>query len=182
METQNKIIKDKDFIYIQLNKKITAKVERNFFEENNLGKHRWTLVHLNNSNYYMGYMIQQQGYVYYHKLLFDKELKENQLVLFIKRFNPKTDQYLDLTKSNLYIGEKGDSQKHRTKAKNTSSKYIGVSYVKSLDRWRASFTYKKTRLFQKDFKTEIEAAREYNNISRQYGVLHLNRDDDGNIL
>jgi group I intron endonuclease len=48
------------------------------------------------------------------------------------------------------------------KNKNSSSKYHGVSYDKGSDKWMAYVKYKKESIYIGRFKTEIEAARAYN--------------------
>jgi hypothetical protein len=79
---------------------------------------------------------------------------------------------LNNTRNNLRILTTLENSQNKSKKKNTSSQYIGVSYVKSRKKWLSQLVSKGKPLFFKYFNSELEAAQYRNNF-----ILELNKTD-----
>jgi group I intron endonuclease len=75
---------------------------------------------------------------------------------------------IKMSKAHIGILLKEEHKKNISKAnlggkrKNSSSKYMGVCFIKKINKWRASFYYLKEHFYIGSFNTEIEAALAYN--------------------
>jgi hypothetical protein len=65
-------------------------------------------------------------------------------------------------RSNLRIASSSLNSHNRTKKKNASSKYFGVSFSKKNKIWMSQIIYKGTHYYLGNFKDEIDAAKAYN--------------------
>jgi hypothetical protein len=77
---------------------------------------------------------------------------------------------LDFRKENLIVCSMRERQQMLPKKakKNTSSRYRGVSRIKSSNRWRAGITVKGKSINLGDFDSETKAANAYNEASARY--------------
>lgn len=64
--------------------------------------------------------------------------------------------------SNLRIVSSTDNCHNRTKQKNTSSQYIGVSFRKPQQKWHSNISYNHKRYYLGSFENEVDAAIAYN--------------------
>lgn len=69
--------------------------------------------------------------------------------------------------SNLNIATRLENARNRRSGKNSSSKYVGVSYCKRRKKWRAQLKFKE-QLFCRYFLVEEDAARYRDSLARQY--------------
>jgi hypothetical protein len=81
---------------------------------------------------------------------------------------------------NLRIVPHSVNNHNKTKSKNSSSKYNGVSYCKRDKKWQAQIHYNNKKFYLGDFKKEIDAAKAYNKKAIElYGEFaNLNVFDD----
>lgn len=82
--------------------------------------------------------------------------------------NPSNNQ-----KSNLRILNMKGNNQNRTKSKNKTSKYVGVSYIKNDKKWQSSITLDGITKYLGSFNTEYEAA-----VARNKKTLELNKLDN----
>jgi hypothetical protein len=75
---------------------------------------------------------------------------------------------LNNIKSNLRICSKDDNKIYTTSHKNSSSKYLGVSYDRARNKWNAQLKYNGQRILAKRYNTEAEAAEAYNLIAKKH--------------
>ena len=64
-------------------------------------------------------------------------------------------------KSNLRICTKAQNNRNTSSHKNSTSKYLGVTYDKARSKWNAQLMVNGKRVLTKRFPTEIEAAKAY---------------------
>lgn len=84
-------------------------------------------------------------------------------------YNRRFIDGFDYRKENLVVCSIQERQTMIPKRrKDTSSKYRGVSYLKSVKLWRAGITVKGSSINLGDFKTESAAARVYNLAAKKY--------------
>lgn len=70
----------------------------------------------------------------------------------------KNGDGLDNRRTNLRISTKAQNQMNQRKQKNRSSKYIGVSFDKSRNKWVSYYSINKKRFVIGRFENEIDAA------------------------
>lgn len=75
---------------------------------------------------------------------------------------------LDNQKENLRIVTRAENVRNVSKRKDTTNIYKGVHFNKHRNRWIARLQVGGTRIQRGYFKTEIEAAREYDKIASEY--------------
>ena len=83
---------------------------------------------------------------------------------------------LNNQKNNLRIVTQSQNQMNKISAKNSSSQYKGVCFVKSRNKWLSSICINKRNYNLGNFKNEEDAARAYNEAAQKYfgEYAHLN--------
>jgi hypothetical protein len=74
---------------------------------------------------------------------------------------------LDNTKKNLRPCTHQQSHMNKSSAKNSSSKYLGVSWHKNKDKWQSSIMFNNKQIHIGIFHNEEEAAKAYNNKAKE---------------
>jgi hypothetical protein len=86
--------------------------------------------------------------------------------------NPLNNQ-----KSNLRICTKAENNRNTSSHKDSSSKYLGVTYDKARKKWNAQLMVNGKRVLTKRYTTEIEAAHAYDTAAKlhvgQYANLNF---------
>ena len=67
--------------------------------------------------------------------------------------------------------KKGRLIKIRSKRKNASSKYLGVTFRKDSQKWRARYMKDYKNILIGEFSTELEAAQSYDKVIREYNLI-----------
>ena len=83
--------------------------------------------------------------------------------------NPLNNQ-----KSNLRICTKAENNRNTSSHKNSSSKYLGVTYDKARNKWNAQLMVNGKRVLTKRYITEIEAAKAYDVAAALYVGVYAN--------
>ena len=83
--------------------------------------------------------------------------------------NPLNNQ-----KSNLRICTKAENNRNTSSHKNSSSKYLGVTYDKARKKWNAQLMVNGKRVLTKRYTTEIEAAKAYDAAAKLYVGVYAN--------
>ena len=75
---------------------------------------------------------------------------------------------LDNRRNNLRVCTRAENAMNQKSSKNTSSKYKGVSRIRTSKNWRSQIWVNKTLKYLGSFSSEVEAAKAYNNEARRY--------------
>jgi hypothetical protein len=76
---------------------------------------------------------------------------------------------LDNRRANLRLATRSQNMMNRAKTKSkTSSKYLGVSFDKGCNRWRAAIRVHYKQRHLGSFKNEVDAARVYDSAAKKY--------------
>lgn len=75
---------------------------------------------------------------------------------------------LDNRRANLRLATHRQNSCNRPKKKNTSSRFIGVCFIKRRKRWMAGIKLHRKSIFLGYFKDEIDAARVYDAAAKKY--------------
>ena len=62
-------------------------------------------------------------------------------------------------------------EKTGNKGKNASSKYLGVTFRKDSQKWRARYMKDYKNILIGEFSTELEAAQSYDKVIREYNLI-----------
>ncbi len=119
-------------------------------------KYSWNFT----SQYYVSTRIEGKA-KFMHVYLMNKEENDERVIDHIN--NIKHDNRL----SNLRLSTLSENCHNRVKKEGTSSKYYGVTYHKTRKFWRAYITKDKKMNRIGNFKTEIEAAKAYNEKAKE---------------
>jgi hypothetical protein len=93
-------------------------------------------------------------------------MKTNQLIDHIDRNG------LNNRKNNLRLSNKSLNACNSIKRSNCSSKYKGVSYKKDRKKWEAYINFQQRRVRLGYFKSEIDAAKAYNQKAKELHKEH----------
>jgi hypothetical protein len=73
----------------------------------------------------------------------------------------KNRNKLDNTRDNLHVCTQQENMRNRSKQRNASSRFVGVSYCKTRGKWRARIRFDGRSIYLGEFTEEVEAARAY---------------------
>ena len=79
---------------------------------------------------------------------------------------------LDNRRANLREATESQNRQNVPKRKNTSSRFIGVSFNKERKKWRARIDYEKKGVFLGYYDNEIDAGKAYDVAARKYYGEH----------
>ena len=78
---------------------------------------------------------------------------------------------LDNRTENLSISDAEHNAQNRSSGKNSSSKYVGVAYLKPSSRWLAYLQYKGIKNYLGTHATELEAAKARDKKALEFNTL-----------
>lgn len=81
---------------------------------------------------------------------------------------------LNNKKSNLRICTKAENNRNTSSHKNSTSKYLGVTYDKTRKKWNAQLMVNGKRVLTKRYTTEIEAAKAYDIAAAEHAGQYAN--------
>ena len=94
--------------------------------------------------------------IYMHRFLMRLKDKD------CKKVDHKNHNTLDNQKHNLRFSSHAQNMRNRRSAKNTSSKYLGVSWCNTYKKWKAAITHNYKLFKLGSFDSELDAAIAYN--------------------
>lgn len=103
-----------------------------------------------------------------YSIFHNVNLTSDQIVDHIDR-NPQNNN-----PNNLRIVSLIENNRNRTKQRNTSSKFIGVSFNKQAKKFRSQIRVNGQRIYLGLFSSELEAAIAYNNYIISHNLSHFN--------
>lgn len=119
---------------------------------------------------------------YYHVCINRKLYKNHRIIFAIFNNIDLTDEIVDHISrdsqnnhpSNLRIVTNEQNSRNKTKAKNTSSNYVGVSWYKPLNKWQSHICINKKLFNLGYFLSESDAARAYNDYITTHNLEFFN--------
>lgn len=91
-----------------------------------------------------------------------RQVRMHQIILGGKGIDHVDRNGLNNQRSNLRFCTVSENGMNRMKQGNTSSIYKGVSFIKSIGKWKASIMINWKPIYLGTFNTEVEAAKAYN--------------------
>ena len=137
-------------------------VDNENFQE--LSKYHWTLYKNKNILYAKRHIIIEGKRTTLKMHRFVMGLKTNDK-LIVDHINHNS---LDNRKANLRICSQSENCRNKTSHKNSSSKYLGVSFNKKCKKWQYQICSNKKTIHLGLYINEIDAAKAYNNAAIKY--------------
>jgi hypothetical protein len=141
---------------ILLDKGLSAYVDDCDYDQ--ISQYKWTAQKVGNYYYATGWVNGKHRKM--HRVLL--ELTDPLLIVDHKDRNGLNNQ-----RSNLRVCTKRENNANRRSQINSSSKYVGVSWIKRDEVWRAYISTGGKNKYLGDFKTEDAAAQAYNEAAKE---------------